>query len=70
MWFILPTIYYCIILMLCGCARFLSASTKMAQRKKANIQQKEGGHLSVEQKVLFCDVTQVNSIDTNKLSCV
>lgn len=60
MCFILPTIYYCIILIFCG-ARFLSASIKMAQRKKQKYSRKkvaiEGGHLSVEQKILLCGVT-------------
>lgn len=63
MYFILPTIHYCIILMLCGYARFPTASIKMAERKKQNKKQSrnkvaiEGGHLSVEQKILLCGVT-------------
>lgn len=47
--------------MFCGCARFLSASTKMAERKKQKYSRKkvatESGHLSVEQNILLCSVT-------------
>lgn len=47
--------------MLCGCASFLSASTKMAERKKQKPSRKrvaiEGGHVSVKQKIMLSGVT-------------
>lgn len=59
--------------MLCGCASFLSASIKMAERKKQKHSRKkvamEGGHVSVRQKILLSAAT-VNWTDANKLSCV
>lgn len=56
--------------MLCGCARFLSTSIKMAEMKKWKYSRKkvarERGHLSAEQNILLCGVT-VNWTATNKL---
>lgn len=56
----LPTIHFCVILMLCGCDTFLPAGIKMAERKKQKRGRKKVAIKGCRRKdtVLWCNNEQ------------